>query len=48
MFLIIKKTYFFITTQLTKFMKLLEYNIDFQSFKNVCISELNKLQYILK
>ena len=30
-----QKTYFFVTTQTTKFMKFLKYNIDSQSFKNV-------------
>ena len=37
-FLIInKKLILFVTTQTTKFMKFLNYNIDSQSFKNVCI-----------
>ena len=36
-FLIVKKTDFFVTTQTTKFMKFLNYNIDSQLFKNVCI-----------
>ena len=30
-----QKTEFFVTTQTTKFMKFLKYNIDSQSFKNI-------------